>query len=75
MTATGRMIILNPPLQHIPKRFVIQKESIVGLRKMIIARTGKSFFIVSIKNPFSRFSTCVIRLFSIGITRTCSSFE
>jgi hypothetical protein len=42
-TATGRMIIVNPPLQHIPKRFVIeslQKESIVQLRRMIVARTG-----------------------------------
>jgi DNA polymerase-1 len=37
------MIITNPPLQHIPKRFSIQsleKESIIRLRKMIIARTG-----------------------------------
>jgi len=37
------MIIVNPPLQHIPKRFVIQsleKESIIRLRKMIVARTG-----------------------------------
>ncbi|CAF0891418.1 unnamed protein product [Rotaria sordida] len=43
LTTTGRMIIINPPLQHIPKRFFIQslqKESIVGLRKMIVARTG-----------------------------------
>ncbi|CAF2671985.1 unnamed protein product [Rotaria sp. Silwood2] len=42
-TATGRMIVVNPPLQHIPKRFLIQslqKESTVQLRKMIIARTG-----------------------------------
>jgi hypothetical protein len=42
-TATGRMIVVNPPLQHVPKRFVIQslqQESIVRLRKMIIARTG-----------------------------------
>ncbi|CAF4347630.1 unnamed protein product, partial [Rotaria sp. Silwood2] len=41
-TATGRMIVVNPPLQHIPKRFLIQslqKESTVQLRKMIIART------------------------------------
>jgi len=42
-TATGRMIMVNPPLQHIPKRFVIQSlqnESIVRLRQMIVARTG-----------------------------------
>jgi hypothetical protein len=42
-TATGRMIVVNPPLQHIPKRFVIQslqKESTVGLRQMIVARSG-----------------------------------
>jgi DNA polymerase-1 len=37
------MIVVNPPLQHVPKRFVIQslqQESIVRLRKMIVARTG-----------------------------------
>ncbi|CAF4146574.1 unnamed protein product, partial [Adineta steineri] len=42
-TATGRMIVINPPLQHVPKRFPIkslQKESMVQLRQMIIARTG-----------------------------------
>ncbi|CAF1107116.1 unnamed protein product [Rotaria sp. Silwood1] len=41
-TITGRMIVINPPLQHVPKRFLIQslqKESTVRLRKMIIART------------------------------------
>lgn len=40
------MMIINPPLQHIPKRFPIQslqKEAIVGLRKMIIARPGNIF--------------------------------
>ena len=40
ITTTGRMIMVNPPLQHIPKRFIIQKESTVRLREMIIARTG-----------------------------------
>ncbi|CAF2131488.1 unnamed protein product [Rotaria magnacalcarata] len=43
LTSTGRMMITNPPLQHVPKRFPIQslqKESIVGLRKMIVARPG-----------------------------------
>ncbi|CAF3379146.1 unnamed protein product [Rotaria sp. Silwood2] len=37
------MIIMNPPLQRVSKRFIIQslaKESIVRLRQMIIARTG-----------------------------------
>jgi hypothetical protein len=43
LTATGRMIVVNPPLQHIPKRFAIQslqKESTVRLRQMIVARSG-----------------------------------
>ena len=43
-TATGRMIVTNPPLQHIPKRFVIEslkEKTVVQLRQMIIARTGK----------------------------------
>ncbi|CAF4612043.1 unnamed protein product, partial [Rotaria sp. Silwood2] len=42
-TAIDRMIIMNPPLQRVSKRFIIQslaKESIVRLRQMIIARTG-----------------------------------
>ncbi|CAF0888053.1 unnamed protein product [Adineta ricciae] len=42
-TATGRMIVTNPPLQHVPKRFVIEslkEKTVVQLRQMIIARTG-----------------------------------
>ncbi|CAF0821419.1 unnamed protein product [Rotaria sordida] len=39
------MIIINPSLQHVPKRFIIQsleKESTVRLRQMSIARTGNN---------------------------------
>ena len=37
------MIVINPPLQHVPKRFAIQSlpnEPIVRLRQMVVARTG-----------------------------------
>ena len=43
LTATGRMIIVNPPLQHVPKSFTIQsihKKFAVQLRQVIVARKG-----------------------------------
>ncbi|CAF1182526.1 unnamed protein product [Rotaria sordida] len=58
-TATGRMIIVNPPLQHVPKHFLIQslqKESTIRLRKMIVARAD--FQLVSF--DYSQLELCVL---------------
>jgi hypothetical protein len=62
------MIIINPPLQHIPKRFVIQslqKESIVRLRKMIVARTGITLVFL----PFIAISSLGFQLVSFDYSQ------
>ncbi len=62
------MIIINPPLQHIPKRFVIQslqKESIVRLRKMIISRTGITLVFL----PFVAISSLGFQLVSFDYSQ------